>query len=29
MLKKELLEKAKQALAENSKVTVGLDIKKI
>eukprot|EP00347_Sterkiella_histriomuscorum_P021930 403332275 len=29
ILKKELLEKAKQSLAENSKVTVGLDIKKI
>ncbi|CDW88742.1 dual specificity catalytic domain containing protein [Stylonychia lemnae] len=29
VLKKELLEKAKQALQENSKVTVGLDIKKI
>lgn len=29
ILKRELLEKAKKALAENSKVTVGLDIKKI
>jgi hypothetical protein len=29
ILKKELLEKAKKALAENAKVTVGLDIKKI
>lgn len=29
ILKKELLEKAKKALAENSKVTVGVDIKKI
>lgn len=29
ILKKELLEKAKKALAENSKVNIGLDIKKI
>lgn len=29
MLKKELLEKAKQALSENVKVNVGLDIKKL
>jgi hypothetical protein len=29
VLKRELLEKAKQTLAENTKVTVGLDIKKI
>ena len=29
ILKKELLEKAKKALAENVKVNVGLDIKKI
>ncbi len=29
ILKRELLEKAKKALAENSQVTVGLDIKKI
>ena len=29
MLKRELLEKAKIALAENSKVNIGLDLKKI